>query len=322
MGLRPTLQDSSARNSKPSSCEVVHTIKRRVVYQETDGSDEEVLIIKFTKSPSRRLAKLQTDRQPEVEPKLRAKRKSSQSAADLLQKKVKQAPGQASSATSAADPPKNAETTEVFVGGLAWTATEDDVYNLFAAYGDILEVKLLHNDQGKSKGSGFVRFTSPAEAQGALKANGAELLGRCVRVSQASEKPVRGPLGEALGSTVYVRNLSYAITEDSITSFFAECGEIKEVRIAKDGEGNSRGFAHVDFTTQSATEAAVQMSGHRLEGRLITIDYARGKTESQPPAALTGDYTLRPTPGAEGRPKDKLKKTGAIQRFAGIKMAL
>lgn len=49
---------------------------------------------------------------------------------------------------------------EVFVGGLPWSMGEGDIEELFRPYGEVLEVRLLRTNDGKSKGIGFVKFDS------------------------------------------------------------------------------------------------------------------------------------------------------------------
>ena len=58
---------------------------------------------------------------------------------------------------------------KIFVGNLAWRASEEDLKKLFEAYGNVLSVKIV-NDQytGKSKGFGFVEMETAEGAQAAI----------------------------------------------------------------------------------------------------------------------------------------------------------
>jgi len=88
---------------------------------------------------------------------------------------------------------------KIFVGNLAWRASEEDLKKLFEAYGNVLSVKIV-NDQytGKSKGFGFVEMETAEGAQAAIGGlNDKEYEGRNLRVSAAQDRPSegRGPGG-------------------------------------------------------------------------------------------------------------------------------
>jgi nucleolin len=73
--------------------------------------------------------------------------------------------------------------------------------------------------------------------------------------------------------TVFVGNLGFKTSENTIKTFFDECGNVIAVRIAKDREtGRSRGFCHVDFDAQEAVEKAKAKSGQQLDGRDVRVD--------------------------------------------------
>lgn len=55
-----------------------------------------------------------------------------------------------------------------------------------------------------------------------------------------------------------------------------------DVRIAKDEEGNSRGFGHVEFETAEAAQKALSKSGQTVEGREIWCDLARERGAATP----------------------------------------
>ena len=75
-------------------------------------------------------------------------------------------------------------------------------------------------------------------------------------------------------TTVYIRNLSYDTTEESLYDFLESCGTIKACRIARDADGNARGFAHVEFESLEASEAACDLSDSVLDGRNVYVLYS------------------------------------------------
>lgn len=59
---------------------------------------------------------------------------------------------------------------KLYVGMLSHKTTEDEIQNMFAAFGNVLEVYLMKNNDGSSKGSCFVKYRTQEEAQAAVDA--------------------------------------------------------------------------------------------------------------------------------------------------------
>lgn len=83
--------------------------------------------------------------------------------------------------------------TRIFVGGLSWDTDNDSLKRAFESIGQVDEaVVITHRDgdlAGKSKGFGFVRFSSEDEAEEAVDTmDGYQLDGRSIRVDWATEK--------------------------------------------------------------------------------------------------------------------------------------
>ena len=76
---------------------------------------------------------------------------------------------------------------------------------------------------------------------------------------------------------IYVGNLSFQSTEDTIRELFTPHGEITEVSIVTDREtGRSRGFAFVTMPQDTQAQAAITaLNGLEFEGRALTVNEAR-----------------------------------------------
>jgi RNA recognition motif-containing protein len=76
---------------------------------------------------------------------------------------------------------------KLYVGGLAYSVTDKELEELFAAYGKVdSAVVIKDRDSGQSKGFGFVEMSELKEAQEAIKElNGKEVSGRSIMVNQA-----------------------------------------------------------------------------------------------------------------------------------------
>lgn len=78
---------------------------------------------------------------------------------------------------------------KVYVGNLPYQVTTDDLRNLFAKAGNVVDaVVITDKATGRSKGFGFVEFEKDEEAEEAKKLSGTELDGRTIKVDEAREK--------------------------------------------------------------------------------------------------------------------------------------
>lgn len=79
--------------------------------------------------------------------------------------------------------------------------------------------------------------------------------------------------------TVYVGNLSYSTTDDSLRSTFSAYGTVEEVNVMTDRQtGQPRGFAFVNMQDdESAEKAIAALDGTEMDGRRLTVSMARPK---------------------------------------------
>jgi RNA recognition motif-containing protein len=85
--------------------------------------------------------------------------------------------------------------TKLYVGNLSFDTTENDLQDLFAAYGPVTEVNLISDRMsGRSRGFGFVTMGTPEGAQAAIQAlAGKEVGGRALTVNEARPREDRAP---------------------------------------------------------------------------------------------------------------------------------
>ncbi len=85
-----------------------------------------------------------------------------------------------------------------------------------------------------------------------------------------------------MGSRLYVGNLSFDITEDSLRAAIQEGGgTCKDVHIVSDREtGRPRGFAFAEMSNDSEAQAVIEkMDGKDLDGRNLTVNEAKPRPE-------------------------------------------
>ena len=86
---------------------------------------------------------------------------------------------------------------KIFVGGLNWDATDDDLRETFGECGAITDAVVVNDrDTGRSRGFGFVTYSSDEEAKAAVeKFDGQDFMGRKLTVNEARQREERGDGG-------------------------------------------------------------------------------------------------------------------------------
>lgn len=93
--------------------------------------------------------------------------------------------------------PEEVNNKKLFVGNLPFSTTEEDLREIFTQYGELVSVSLLTDKfSGRSKGFGFVEFTTEEAAQAAVEAlHGSDLNGRDMVVNIAKPRVPRDDRG-------------------------------------------------------------------------------------------------------------------------------
>ncbi|WP_437606154.1 RNA-binding protein [Sorangium sp. So ce834] len=80
-----------------------------------------------------------------------------------------------------------------------------------------------------------------------------------------------------MGNRLYVGNLSFSTTRETLESAFAAAGEVREIAMPTDREtGQPRGFAFVTMgSVQAANSAISQLNGALLDGRPLKVNEAQ-----------------------------------------------
>lgn len=182
------------------------------------------------------------------------------------------------------------EAKSVFVGKLSWNVDNDWLAQEFASCGEVESAHVqMDRNTGRSRGFGYVHFTSADAVEKALAMDGKEIDGRPIRVDKstspdkkaASEKRAQafGDQQSPPSTILFVGNLSFGANEDTLWETFGEHGDVKSVRIPTDREsGRPKGFAYVEFSdVEAAKKAHEALQGFELDGRSIRLDFSPPK---------------------------------------------
>lgn len=159
------------------------------------------------------------------------------------------------------------EKRSIFVGNLQQSVNEEEIKKAFSKYGTIEEVRMVWRDkhEGIHKGCCFIQFEKEEEAQSAHDdKDGITLADTLLKVSMAGEKEKK--------NSIFVGNLSYNSTEDSIRQFFSTVGKVSKVFIPTDRDsGKMKGFCFIDFETTDDAKNALSLNEKDLDGRTIRV---------------------------------------------------
>ena len=248
--------------------------------------------------------------------------------------------------TSAADEAKSAGKHTVYLEGLPYTASEDDIKGFFDGCGEIVDVRAPRfHDSGRLRGYAHVDFATKACLSKALSKDGSYLGGRFINVAEANAEGSGKHAALAMSSrprpagctTLFIKNLPYETDEEIVKAAFARFGNVTSVRLARWNHTNRlKGFGYVQYEHGYSAEAA--MKAYRASagvgekgadepiqvgGRTVHLDYETSvpkqsfKTSSgvnfyKTEEAAAVKQQLKKMP----RKDDDAKKTGAKKHAA------
>lgn len=81
--------------------------------------------------------------------------------------------------------------------------------------------------------------------------------------------------------SVYVGNLAYSVTQDELSTVFADYGTVKRVHLPTDREtGRPRGFGFVEMASDAEEDAAIEeLDGAEWMGRVLKVNKARPRDD-------------------------------------------
>ncbi len=84
-----------------------------------------------------------------------------------------------------------------------------------------------------------------------------------------------------MSQTLYVGNVSYQSTDESLAAAFSQAGTVVSAKIVMDKfTGRSRGFAFVEMSTAEEAQKAIDLlDGKDLDGRPLKVNIARPKED-------------------------------------------
>uniref|UniRef100_A0A673MEG7 Polyadenylate-binding protein n=1 Tax=Sinocyclocheilus rhinocerous TaxID=307959 RepID=A0A673MEG7_9TELE len=197
------------------------------------------------------------------------------------------------------------EFTNVYIKNFGEDMDDDKLKDVFSKYGTAMSIRVMTDENGKSRGFGFVSFERHEDAQRAVdEMNGKELNGKFIYVGRAQKKVERQTelkrkfeqmkqdrMTRYQGVNLYVKNLDDGIDDERLRKEFSPFGTITSAKVMMDG-GRSKGFGFVCFSSpEEATKAVTEMNGRIVATKPLYVALAQRKEERQ--AHLTNQYMQR-----------------------------
>ncbi|KAK4425395.1 ribonucleoprotein A, chloroplastic [Sesamum alatum] len=173
--------------------------------------------------------------------------------------------------------------TKLYFGNLPYLCDSAQLAGIIQEYASPELVEVLYDrDTGKSRGFAFVTMSTIEECNAVIQnLDGSEYGGRTLRVNFADKPKPKEPLYPETEHKLFVGNLSWSVTSESLTEAFQEYGNVVGARVLYDGEtGRSRGYGFVCYETRAEMETALEaLNGVELGGRAMRVSLAQGKKQ-------------------------------------------
>ncbi|KAF8636487.1 hypothetical protein AX17_003302 [Amanita inopinata Kibby_2008] len=183
-----------------------------------------------------------------------------------------------------------AQFTNLYIKNLDLEVTQEEFEKLFSEFGRVTSALVAVDDEGKSKGFGFVNFETHDEAQKAVDfLHDIELHGKKLFVARAQKKAEREDelrrsyeqakmekLSKYQGVNLYIKNLEDDVDDDKLRNEFEPFGTITSCKVMRDDKGKSKGFGFVCFSSpDEATKAVAEMNNKMIGSKPLYVSLAQ-----------------------------------------------
>ncbi|KAJ3326446.1 Protein phosphatase PP2A regulatory subunit B [Blyttiomyces sp. JEL0837] len=183
--------------------------------------------------------------------------------------------------------------TNIYIKNLDENISDEEFNKMFTEFGGVTSAVIQRDENGKSKGFGFVNYSNHEDARRAVEEmHEKEINGKQLFVARAQKKAEREEelrkhyekireekLNKYQGVNLYIKNLDDSITDETLRQEFAPYGVITSAKVMVDETKNaSKGFGFVCFSSpDEATKAVTDMNGKLVAGKPIYVALAQRK---------------------------------------------
>jgi RNA recognition motif-containing protein len=203
----------------------------------------------------------------------------------------------------------------VFIANLAYDVEDDAIRQALASAGPIKDIRIVkHEWSGKSKGFGYVDFSTSEGSRQALKLDHTLINGRPIYVSvydpnksASTDLTKKFKYATTLEQNkLFLSNLPFSSTKEEIEKLFTDQGfKVKGVRLVTHKSGKSKGLAYAEFDDpQEASQAVMKLDGTQIGEHAIKVAISnppqRKEPTNQQSSATSRTASLGEAPRATG----------------------
>ncbi|KAJ7632677.1 polyadenylate binding protein [Roridomyces roridus] len=180
--------------------------------------------------------------------------------------------------------------TNLYVKNIDPEMSQEEFEQLFTQHGTVTSALISVDEEGKSKGFGFVNYATHEDAQQAVDAlHDSEHYGKKIFVSRAQKKAEREEelrrsyeqakmekLSKYQGVNLYIKNLEDDVDDEKLRAEFEPFGSVTSCKVMRDEKGMSKGFGFVCFSSpDEATKAVAEMNNKMIGSKPLYVSLAQ-----------------------------------------------
>ncbi|KAG8573122.1 hypothetical protein GDO81_012297 [Engystomops pustulosus] len=171
---------------------------------------------------------------------------------------------------------------KLFIGGLSFETTEDSLRKYYEQWGKLTDCVVMRDPSSKrSRGFGFVTFSSMNEVDAAMSARPHSIDGRVVEPKRAvAREESAKPGAHVTVKKLFVGGIKEDTEEHHLREYFQDYGKIETIEIITDKQsGKKRGFGFVTFDDHDPVDKIVLQKYHTINGHNAEVRKALSRQE-------------------------------------------
>lgn len=170
---------------------------------------------------------------------------------------------------------------KLFVGSLDFKTSDASLRAHFEQFGTLTDcIVMKFRDTQRSRGFGFVTYSSAEMVDAAQAARPHTIDGKKVETKRAAPREGAGPGGQDAVKKIFVGGLRDGFADADVKDYFSKFGNVLNVEQMREREsGKHRGFGFVEFDDYDAVDKIVLQSSHQFQGRRLDIKKAVSREE-------------------------------------------
>ncbi|XP_057682568.1 heterogeneous nuclear ribonucleoprotein A1-like [Corythoichthys intestinalis] len=173
---------------------------------------------------------------------------------------------------------------KLFIGGLSFETTDDSLRAHFEQWGSLTDCVVMRDTNNRrSRGFGFVTYSSVQEVDAAMAARPHKVDGRVVEPKRAvSREDSNRPGAHVTVKKIFVGGIKEDTEESHMRDYFQQFGKIEAIEIMNDrNTGRKRGFAFVTFDDHDAVDRIVIQKYHTVNAHNCEVRKALPRQDMQ-----------------------------------------